>query len=201
MPGSKRDRLSKFRIGAFALCVAAALVPAGTANAQNLLESLFGARPSRAPVPVSASAADPRAWDFLDRAKMKREAAANEPREARETKSSGCASTCKVGPLDVMDDPTLRRGDLVVTRNGPLVFTGASRTKNRDRAFVPAADYPGLPKSMRQELAGMRIAKVPNEMASLPAGATPATLIPPAALTYAPVEPTPIVEAFASFER
>jgi hypothetical protein len=100
-----------------------------------------------------------------------------------------------------MDDPTLRRGDIVVTRNGPMVFTGASRTKDRDRAFVPAADYPGLPKSLRQQLASMRIAKDPTETASLPAGAIPVTSMPPAALTYAPVEPTPIVEAFASFER
>jgi hypothetical protein len=197
MPGSKRDRLSKFRIGAFALCVVAALLPAGTADAQNLLESLFGARPSRAPVPVSVSAADPNAWDFLDRAKQKRPATAQ-----REPKSSGCAPTCKVGPMDVMDDPTLRRGDIVVTRDGPMVFTGASRAKGRERAFMPVADYPGLPKSMRQELASMRIAKVPNEMASLPVGVMPATLMPPpATLTYAPVERTPIVEAFASFAR
>jgi hypothetical protein len=191
--------LSKIRAGAFALCVAAALLPAGTANAQNLLESLFGARANRAPAPVSASAANPNAWDFLDRAKRKRPAAT--PRETHESKSSGCAPTCKVGPMNVMDDPTLRRGDIVVTRDGPMVFTGASRTKDRDRAFVPAADYPGLPKSLRQQLADMRIAKDPTETASLPAGATAATLIPPAALTYAPVEPTPIVEAFASFER
>jgi len=196
MPGSVRGRLSKIRAGACALCVAAALIPAGTANAQNLLESLFGGRTNRAPAPVSASAANPNAWDFLDRAKRKRPAAT-----PREPKTSGCASTCGVASVDVMDDPTLRRGDIVVTRNGPMVFTGASRTKDRDRAFVPAADYPGLPKSVRQQLAGMRIAKDPSETATLPAGATPVTSMPPAALTYAPVEPTPIVEAFATFER
>jgi hypothetical protein len=99
-----------------------------------------------------------------------------------------------------MDDPTLRRGDIVVTRDGPMVFTGASRAKNRERAFVPAADYPGLSKSMRQELTGMRIAKVPNETASLPAGVTPATSPIPVSLAYQS-EQTVVVEAFASFAR
>jgi hypothetical protein len=177
------------------------MLPAGAANAQNLLESLFGARTARAPVPVSTINADPNAWDFLDRTKKNREATANAPRETRvsEPKSAGCAPKCNVGPMDVMDDPTLRRGDIVVTRDGPMVFTGASRAKDRDRAFVPAAEYSGLPKSVRQELAGMRIAKDPTETASLPVGVKPASM--PPALTYAPVERTPVVEAFASFAR
>jgi hypothetical protein len=99
-----------------------------------------------------------------------------------------------------MDDPTLRRGDIVVTRDGPMVFTGASRAKNREQAFVPAADYPGLSKSMRQELTGMRIAKVANETASLPAGVTPATSPIPVGLAYQP-EQTVVADAFASFAR
>jgi hypothetical protein len=113
-----------------------------------------------------------------------------------------------VAALDAKDDPTLRRGDIVVTRDGPMVFTGAERGKDRERAFVPAEEYKGLPQSTRRELAEMRVAKDPEETAVLPAGAVPASrsTIAATAISYtprsarvAPVEVTPVAEAFSSF--
>jgi hypothetical protein len=116
----------------------------------------------------------------------------------REKVVAGCGCTESgsggVAALDPKDDPTLRRGDIVVTRDGPVVYTGADRRKNRDAAFVPAADYRGLPMSVRKELSGMRIAKDPNETASLPVGVTPASL---SASTTGEI--SLVTEAFSSF--
>jgi hypothetical protein len=108
----------------------------------------------------------------------------------------GCSESGSggVAALDPKDDPTLRRGDIIVTREGPVVYTGADRRKDRDAAFVPAEEYRGLPMSVRKELSGLRIARHPNETPSLPAGVTP-TVIQPAAAT----EVSFITEAFASF--
>jgi hypothetical protein len=97
-----------------------------------------------------------------------------------------------------MSDPTLRKGDIVVTRDGPMVYTGTSRTRDREQAFVPADEYAGLPKSVRAQLAGLQIARDPNETASLPASAAPATLILNASETSDEIL-SPVAEAFASF--
>ena len=111
--------------------------------------------------------------------------------------------------LDIKDDPTLRRGDIVVTRQGPMVFTGDKLTENRASAFEPAAEYKGLPQHVRRELAGMQIAADPNDGSPLPVGAPPATAANAAAqsITYssrgsiriAPTRITPVAEAFATF--
>jgi hypothetical protein len=118
--------------------------------------------------------------------------------------------TCKgggaagVASLDVMDDPTLRRGDIVVTREGPLVFTGNGRGRDRRQAFVHPDEFKSLPQSVRTELAGMRIAKDATETAALPATAAP-TEGAVKAISYmprvAPVVVTPVAEAFSSFVR
>ena len=271
MPGSDLFRLRNLRKCTFALWVAAAMtVPAvGSANAQNLLDSLFGGRTASAPAPLSAGVSDPKAWDFIDRPAGQNRPAAKSgtttgycvrlcdgsffplPRNAGASQMSSaktCSAICPaaktrifsgtaieravandgkqytslktaflyrekyvddcnctrgsggVATIDVMDDPTLRRGDIVVTRDGPMVFTGTSRTKEREQAFVPAADYAGLPKSVRQKLAGMLIAKDPSETASLPAEAVPAILIVPVSHGYAQAS-MPVAKAFASFAR
>jgi hypothetical protein len=118
--------------------------------------------------------------------------------------------TCKhggasgVAGLDVMDDPTLRRGDIVVTRDGPVVYTG-ERGKDRERAFVHPDEFKGLPQSVRHELATMRVARDANETASLPADAAPVNSsgsvqsISYTPARVAPVEVTPVAEAFSSF--
>ena len=268
MSGSGHIRSRSLRTGALALCAAAAIaaLPAGAANAQNLLESLFGVRTASAPAPINSGQSNPNAWDFLDKPAaqatgsggsrtsycvricdgrffpMPRKASAPQMSSAqvcsamcpaaetrvfsgsaieravasdgkpyaslktaflfREKNVESC--TCTRGgsggvmAMNVKDDPTLRRGDIVVTRDGPMVFTG-SRNTNREQTFVPAADYAGLPKSTRQEIAGMQIARDPNETASLPAGAAPATLVVP--VSVAQDATTPVAEAFASFAR
>ena len=118
--------------------------------------------------------------------------------------------TCKgggvsgVASLAVMDDPTLRRGDIVVTREGPMVYAGNDRGKNREQAFVHPDDFKGLPQSVRDELAGLRVAKDATETAALPASATPAEGTAKS-ISYmprvAPVVVTPVAEAFSSFAR
>lgn len=118
--------------------------------------------------------------------------------------------TCKgggasgVASLDIMDDPTLRRGDIVVTRDGPMVYAGNDRGRNREQAFVHPDDFKGLPQSVRNELAGLRVAKDATETAALPADAAPAEGAA-RSISYmprvAPVEVTPVAEAFSSFVR
>lgn len=103
-----------------------------------------------------------------------------------------------VASMDAKDDPTLRRGDIVVTRDGPMVFTGGA---DRDDAFVRAEDYKGLPQSVRRELTNMQIAREPNETAALPVNAMPASNPPAQAISYAAEQSTPVAEAFASFKR
>jgi hypothetical protein len=116
----------------------------------------------------------------------------------REKVVAGCGCTesgsSGVAALDPKDDPTLRRGDIIVTRDGPVVYTGADRRKDRDSAFVPAQEYRGLPMSVRKELSDIRIANDPNETASLAVRVTPAVLAPP-------TETSVVTEAFASFVR
>jgi hypothetical protein len=64
--------------------------------------------------------------------------------------------TAGIAQLDSLSDPTLRAGDIVVTAEGPVVFTG----NGRDHAsrFVAAYKARGLPQSLRKQLAEMRIA-------------------------------------------
>jgi len=125
----------------------------------------------------------------------------------RDKTVDGCA--CKhdsagMAALDAKDDPTLRRGDVVVTREGPMVFTGDER-KDRAQSFVRPDDFRGLPQSVRHELATMKIARDASETASLPADVTPTSYESPRAIGYmpraAPVEVTPVAEAFSSFSR
>jgi len=120
----------------------------------------------------------------------------------RDKSVGDCACTSGVAALDVKDDPTLRRGDIVVTRDGPMVYTGAKRNENRENAFVHPDAYKGLPQSLRQELANMQIAKDPNETAVLPVGVKPASAQAPmqsVSYTTRAVNVTPVAEAFASF--
>lgn len=270
MSGSGHSRSRSLRTGALALCAAAAIaaLPAGAANAQNLLESLFGVRPASAPAPINAGQSNPNAWDFLDKPAAQAAGSSGSktsycvrvcdgrffplPRKAgarQMSSAQACSAMCPaaetrvfsgsaieravasdgkpyaslktaflfreknvesctctrggsggVTAMNVKDDPTLRRGDIVVMRDGPMVFTGSRNAKDREQTFVPAADYAGLPKSVRQELAGMQIARDPNETASLPAGAAPATLVVPVSVAHREAM-TPIAEAFASFAR
>jgi hypothetical protein len=56
--------------------------------------------------------------------------------------------------IDVKDDPTLRRGDVVVTREGLVAFTG---DRNQRAGFTPVQSYPGFSRRYRETLSDIRI--------------------------------------------
>lgn len=56
--------------------------------------------------------------------------------------------------VDVKTDPTLRPGDIVATRSGLVAFTGM---KNRVADFAPLGSDRAVPKSTREQLAGVKI--------------------------------------------
>jgi Protein of unknown function (DUF2865) len=60
--------------------------------------------------------------------------------------------------IDVYKDPTLRPGDIVVTKGGPRVFNGSEEGPRRAANFVAPEKARGLPENVRHTLASMRIA-------------------------------------------
>jgi Protein of unknown function (DUF2865) len=60
--------------------------------------------------------------------------------------------------VDVQSDPTLHRGDVVVTHSGLVAVTGASR---RSADFTPVESYTGISAKMRRELSQIEIAPTP----------------------------------------
>lgn len=76
--------------------------------------------------------------------------------------SSSC--TCNTGgpagvaAIDIMDDPTLKAGDLVVTENGVMVFRGGKSLPHSESDFSAAANDRKLPASTRRELESLEIA-------------------------------------------
>lgn len=74
--------------------------------------------------------------------------------------------------IDAATDPTLKPGDVVVTKNGLTAFAGM---KDGAPQFTPAVSYAGFSRSYRNSLADMRVAppamEPPGETISLPAAA------------------------------
>lgn len=74
----------------------------------------------------------------------------------------GCTCNGKVGGLthvDVMADPTLKRGDVVMTSEGSRVFTGKTKAPPyRAADFVEPSRFPELPRSMRARLDELTVA-------------------------------------------
>lgn len=61
--------------------------------------------------------------------------------------------------VDIKNDPTLKAGDVVMTKDGPLVFAGNRRGPPfQDTDFVPPAHFPKLSKEMRQRLKELTVA-------------------------------------------
>jgi hypothetical protein len=133
----------------------------------------------------------------------------------REKTVDSCSCTGRnstgVAAMDVRNDPTLRRGDIVVTREGPMVFAGDQRLPHEPAEFKPAEGYKGLPQSVRQQLGEIRVREEPKAAAApvriAPAAAAP-TVTPPdplrpqASLSYMPVAGgDPIKSAFAAFSN
>lgn len=62
--------------------------------------------------------------------------------------------------MAVNDDPTLARGDIVVTRNGLVAVSGRDGSEPR---FTPVASYRGLSERERDRLAETKIAPAPRQ--------------------------------------
>ncbi|MDF2996630.1 MAG: hypothetical protein K0R27_2267 [Xanthobacteraceae bacterium] len=80
------------------------------------------------------------------------------------------ASTMGVASIDVMDDPTLRAGDLVVTANGVMVFRGDKTLPHSDRDFSAAADDRKLSAATRRQIEALEMA---SGLAQAPEAAAP----------------------------
>lgn len=62
-----------------------------------------------------------------------------------------------VKSLEPENDPTLRPGDIVVTRDGPKIFAGDPRVPHASNEFRAVQSYRRLPNSLRRELSGIRV--------------------------------------------
>lgn len=80
----------------------------------------------------------------------------------RERLVEGCTCTGRVGglaTLDVTRDPTLKRGDIVMTPEGGRVFAGAKAGPPfRQADFVAPAAFPELSSEMRARLRELQVA-------------------------------------------
>ncbi|WP_272840526.1 MULTISPECIES: DUF2865 domain-containing protein [Rhodoplanes] len=61
--------------------------------------------------------------------------------------------------VDIANDPTLRAGDVVATRDGLKVFQGAGGTRHRAADFTPIRRSPLVSDDLRRKLRGLRVAK------------------------------------------
>jgi hypothetical protein len=64
--------------------------------------------------------------------------------------------------MDIQSDPTLRPGDIVVTKNGAMVFKGSKQVPYQTSDFTPADDSKGLPAGVRKTLAELRVVPEPD---------------------------------------
>jgi hypothetical protein len=56
--------------------------------------------------------------------------------------------------INVAEDPTLKQGDVVMTKNGPVAYSGG---KNRTAEFTPVRSYSGFSKSYREMLSALKL--------------------------------------------
>lgn len=130
----------------------------------------------------------------------------------RERMVPGCTCTGKDGTgtaaIDIHSDPTLRSGDIVVTKDGPMVFKGSKQVPHRTSDFTPAKDYKGLPASIRRTLAEMRVALEPNTTAGAATAVVYSASEPPSWPTLGPQasralyqRATPVAEAYSTFQH
>jgi hypothetical protein len=79
----------------------------------------------------------------------------------REQLVPGCSCNGRtsygLATIDAPNDPTLRQGDIVATRDGMKVVAGAPHHKDRTPDFAPIQNYVKLPTELRRKLATMRI--------------------------------------------
>ena len=78
----------------------------------------------------------------------------------------GCSCTGKaqaggLAPIEVTRDPTLKRGDMVMTSSGIRVFASEKvRPPYRANAFVSPSRFPELPRDMRQRIERLSVASM-----------------------------------------
>jgi hypothetical protein len=132
------------------------------AQAQGLFDFLFGGGAFYAPAPQYAHPAHARQSRLdaerarVQRARLREVRIIDEPRKPRpHTPPQELA-----GPLGkFLMDHTLRRGDVVATQNGLMVFRGSGAGPHRERDFAPVSTAQGphratliaLDKTLRQE--------------------------------------------------
>ncbi|HLF24158.1 MAG TPA: DUF2865 domain-containing protein, partial [Burkholderiales bacterium] len=61
--------------------------------------------------------------------------------------------------VDIHSDPTLQRGDIVVTDTGPVTFVGDQRLPHQAVEFVATKDSRHVSESLRKQLSTLRIAR------------------------------------------
>lgn len=65
--------------------------------------------------------------------------------------------------VDVADDPTLRPGDILASREGMLAYTGSSRSRNGETAhFTPIGSYSKISSDVRRKLFQTKVAPPPQ---------------------------------------
>jgi hypothetical protein len=88
---------------------------------------------------------------------------------------AGCScngrSAAGVASIAPESDPTLRRGDVVATPNGLVVYSGG---RGQAKTFTPAQSYGGFSKNERAKLSALKVTP-PDRRGTV---ATPATLPP-----------------------
>jgi len=99
----------------------------------------------------------------------------------RKAIKAGC--TCNgrtsfgVAHIDATTDPTLRPGDIVVTDNSMLAYTGKGGDRSNVAAnFTPVANYRGLSQAMREKLSDTRIASPAPPTSDITSSIPPAAL-------------------------
>ena len=60
--------------------------------------------------------------------------------------------------IDPQSDPTLRPGDIVVTKDGLMVFKGSKQPPYQTSDFIPAEHYKSLPAGVRRTVSELRVA-------------------------------------------
>jgi hypothetical protein len=90
----------------------------------------------------------------------------------RERVVSDCTCNGKdpygLAPIAINSDPTLQRGDIVVTDKGPVAFVGDDRLPHRAAKFVPVKNSPAVSESLRKQLSTLRVARQSSHELWLP---------------------------------
>jgi Protein of unknown function (DUF2865) len=68
-----------------------------------------------------------------------------------------------LAPVDLTLDASLRAGDVIVTTDGLVAYSGVKVGNNNSPEFIPVASYPGLTAEVRARLGNMKVTPVTAE--------------------------------------